>query len=119
MIELPLTNNAPATSHGGCACGCGGHGKGEQATDAAAAASVTDAARPATEVRTDLAVTGMTCGHCVSSVTEELSELAGVQGVDVALVKGGVSTVTVTSAQPLDDAAVRAAIDEAGYALAE
>ncbi len=111
MIELPLTNNAPASSHGGCACGCGGHGAktetAEQATDAAGA------------VRTELAVTGMTCGHCVSSVREELGELDGVQDVDVALVAGGVSTVTVTSAQPLDDAVVRAAIDEAGYALAE
>ena len=60
-------------------------------------------------------VTGMTCGHCVASVTEEVQEIAGVEDVQVALETGA---VTVTSTQPLDDAAVRAAVEEAGYALA-
>ena len=59
-------------------------------------------------------VTGMTCGHCVASVTEEISEIEGVAGVDVVLETGA---VTVTSEQPLDDAAVRAAVEEAGYQL--
>jgi len=68
---------------------------------------------------TELSVTGMTCGHCVSSVTEELSALDGVQKVDVQLNAGGVSTVTVASASALDPAAVRAAVDEAGYSLQE
>ncbi len=67
----------------------------------------------------EFGVTGMTCGHCVSSVTEELSDLGGVESVDVELNVGGVSTVRVTSASPLDRSAVRAAVDEAGYALAE
>lgn len=67
---------------------------------------------------TELAVTGMTCHHCVASVTEELSELAGVSAVNVDLVVGGASTVTVESAAPLERAAVEAAITEAGYALA-
>ncbi|SDY90358.1 Copper chaperone CopZ [Micromonospora pattaloongensis] len=62
-------------------------------------------------------VSGMTCGHCVSAVTEELTALPGVRDVDVALVAGGVSTVTVTSDAPLDEPAVRAAVDEAGYEL--
>lgn len=62
-------------------------------------------------------VTGMTCGHCVASVTEELSELAGVNSVDIELNAGGVSVVTVDSASALDEALVRAAIDEAGYQL--
>ncbi|MEV1289537.1 cation transporter [Micromonospora sp. NPDC049679] len=62
-------------------------------------------------------VTGMTCAHCVSAVTAELTALAGVESVDVALVSGGDSTVTVTSATRLDEAAVRAAVDEAGYEL--
>lgn len=62
-------------------------------------------------------VTGLTCGHCVASVTEELSELAGVDSVDVELNKGGASVVTVTSATALDESLVRAAIDEAGYEL--
>ncbi len=60
-------------------------------------------------------VTGMTCGHCAASVTEEISELAGVEKVDVVVETGA---VTVTSTAPLDPAAVRAAVEEAGYAMA-
>ncbi|GAA1477476.1 heavy-metal-associated domain-containing protein [Nocardioides aestuarii] len=60
-------------------------------------------------------VTGMTCGHCVASVTEEVSEVAGVEDVDVVLESG---QVTVTSAEPVDESAVRAAVEEAGYQLA-
>jgi copper chaperone len=60
-------------------------------------------------------VTGMTCGHCVASVKEEVSEVAGVEQVDVVLETGA---LTVTSAEPLDAAAVQAAVEEAGYALA-
>ena len=63
-------------------------------------------------------VTGMTCGHCVTSVTEEVSALPGVPGVDIDLVPGGTSQVTVTSQEPLDRTAVAAAVDEAGYQLA-
>jgi copper ion binding protein len=57
-------------------------------------------------------VSGMTCGHCVNAVTEEVSRLEGVTEVQVDLATGA---VTVTSAAPLDDAAVAAAVDEAGY----
>ena len=60
-------------------------------------------------------VTGMTCGHCVASVTEEISELDAVESVEVDLPTGA---VTVTSSQPLDPAAVRAAVEEAGYSVA-
>ncbi len=60
-------------------------------------------------------VTGMTCGHCVASVTEELSEVPGVTGVEVELSSG---TVTVTSSRPLTDDEVAAAVAEAGYAVA-
>ncbi len=60
-------------------------------------------------------VTGMTCAHCVSSVSAEVGRLPGVTGVHVDLTGG---QVTVTSDQPLDDAAVAAAVDEAGYELA-
>ena len=64
-------------------------------------------------------VTGMTCEHCVASVTEELEEVAGVQGVSVALdAAAKIGTVTVTSAEPVERAAVEAAVVEAGYALA-
>ena len=60
-------------------------------------------------------VTGMTCGHCATSVTEELLEVDGIQSVDVALDSG---EVAVISSGPVDPAAVAAAVDEAGYALA-
>jgi copper chaperone CopZ len=66
---------------------------------------------------TTIQVAGMTCGHCVSAVTEELTQLPGVTDVTIDLVAGGSSPVTVTSEQPLDDAAVAAAVDEAGYEL--
>ncbi|TFB47327.1 copper chaperone [Cryobacterium tagatosivorans] len=62
-------------------------------------------------------VSGMTCGHCVKSVTEELGRVEGAKNVEVALVPGGVSRVMVSSAGALDPDAVAAAIDEAGYAL--
>ena len=60
-------------------------------------------------------VTGMTCGHCVRSVQEELTALPGVTEVQVELVAGGTSQVTITAAEPLSDDDIRAAIDEAGY----
>ncbi len=63
---------------------------------------------------TTYAVSGMTCEHCVRAVTGELSDLGGVSGVNVELVPGGQSRVTVTSHAPLPEEAVRAALDEAG-----
>ncbi|OLT36276.1 heavy metal transporter [Actinomadura sp. CNU-125] len=59
-------------------------------------------------------VAGMTCGHCVSAVTEEVGGVAGVTNVDVDLQSG---TVTVTSEGPVDVELIRAAVDEAGYEL--
>jgi copper chaperone CopZ len=64
---------------------------------------------------TSYTVTGMTCEHCAASVTEEISEISGVEDVAVVVETGA---VTVTSATPLDESAVRAAVEEAGYALA-
>ena len=64
-------------------------------------------------------VTGMTCGHCVHAVAEELTNLGGVTGVTVDLAPGGKSAVTVASDAPLPEHAVAAALDEAGsYQLA-
>jgi copper chaperone CopZ len=60
-------------------------------------------------------VTGMTCAHCVNSVDAEVRQIPGVTDVQVDLAGGG---VTVISEQPLDDDAVAAAVDEAGYELA-
>ena len=61
-------------------------------------------------------VTGMTCGHCVQTVTAELQRLPGVHGVQVELATG---KVTVASDGPLPIDEVRAALDEAGYELGE
>ena len=60
-------------------------------------------------------VTGMTCGHCVSSVTEEVSELPGVTDVQVEL---ETCRVTITADSPLGADKVGAAVKEAGYSLA-
>lgn len=65
-----------------------------------------------------VAVQGMTCGHCVKAVTEEVSAIPGVTDVAVDLVNGGTSTVTITAAGPVSDEAIAAAIDEAGYTIA-
>ena len=60
-------------------------------------------------------VTGMTCGHCVAAVTQEVGAIADVADVRVDLASG---QVTVSSARPLSDDEMAAAIDEAGYELA-
>lgn len=65
-----------------------------------------------------VAVQGMTCGHCVKAVTEEVSAIPGVTDVTVDLVNGGTSTVTITAAAPVTDDAIAAAIEEAGYTIA-
>ncbi|WP_232531700.1 heavy-metal-associated domain-containing protein [Microbacterium halophytorum] len=93
---------------GGGSCGCGsadagsGHGHG---------------ANPAATTVTAVRVDGMTCGHCVSSVTEEVGKIAGVSSVSVDLVADGFSTVTVRSTGPVSADDLATAIDEAGYAL--
>jgi copper chaperone CopZ len=66
---------------------------------------------------TTYSVAGMTCGHCTSAVTEELTKLPGVQQVSIDLVAGGTSAVHVTSDAALDESQVREAVDEAGYEL--
>jgi copper chaperone CopZ len=71
------------------------------------------------ETPDDILVSGMTCSHCVSSVTEQLTGIDGVQSVTVELNAGGTSRVTIHSASALDPAQVKAAVDEAGYALAD
>ncbi|MBT2510641.1 heavy-metal-associated domain-containing protein [Streptomyces sp. ISL-98] len=65
-------------------------------------------------VTTVYQVSGMTCGHCEGAVSGEVSEIAGVTSVKAVASTG---QVTVISEGPLDDEAVRAAVDEAGYEL--
>lgn len=110
--SLPLLDTS-AGDGCGCGCGCG------TAVDPTAKSE-----QPTTSKGTDMttqtyAVTGMTCGHCEHAVSSELKTLDGVTDVFVDLVAGGTSSVTVTSTQPLEQAQVTAALDEAGdYQLA-
>jgi len=60
-------------------------------------------------------IVGMTCDHCVAAVTEELASIPGVTGVDVDLATGA---AVVRSDGPVEDEAVRSAVEEAGYAVA-
>lgn len=107
-IELTSAPAAAADTGSGCACCSSGSAADERG---AAIGSDEGAA-------TAYGVVGMTCGHCVGAVTSELESLPGVRSVAVDLVVGGRSVVTVTSAAPLDEAAVSAAVDEAGYEFA-
>lgn len=66
----------------------------------------------------NVGVQGMTCGHCVRSVTEELTALPGVTDVQVELVNGGTSKVTISATEPLADEDIQAAVEVAGYAIA-
>jgi copper chaperone CopZ len=63
-------------------------------------------------------VAGMTCEHCVRSVTEELAAYPEVDSVDISLLPDGVSTVTVGSSRPLGREEIAAAVADAGYRLA-
>lgn len=63
-------------------------------------------------VEIEYKVTGMTCEHCEMSVREEVGQVPGVEGIDVSAATG---RLVVSAAQPVDDAAVLAAVDEAGY----
>jgi copper chaperone len=100
------TNDLTLTDvNSGCACCAPRHGANESQT------------APAGAVSEDFLVSGMTCSHCVSSVTEELSALEGVEAVNVNLNAGGVSRVTVASSSTLRLDDVRAAVTEAGYEL--
>lgn len=61
---------------------------------------------------TEYQVTGMSCGHCEIAIRSEVSEIGGVTGIEVSAQTG---RLAVTAEQPVDDAAVIAAVDEAGY----
>lgn len=95
----------------GCNCGCGTNSN----------EGLTIGSRPAAETVSQnditLKIDGMTCGHCVSSVTEELSAVPGVRKVEVDLSAGGTSTATVTTDVAVENSALEAAIVEAGYSL--
>ncbi|MFW6693601.1 heavy-metal-associated domain-containing protein [Streptomyces sp. MAR4 CNX-425] len=87
--------------------GGAGHGCAHRRTEG-------DTMSAQTSVTTVYKVSGMTCGHCEGAVSAEISELDGVSSVAAVAATG---EVTVTSAAPLDEEKVRAAVDEAGYEL--
>lgn len=99
-IELGLKD-----ANAGCAC-CA------SPTDAAAAETSQSA------LARDVFVDGMTCSHCVSSVTDELSSVDGVESVTISLNAGATSRVTIHSAVAVDPSLIKAAVEEAGYTLA-
>ncbi|MFD4399464.1 heavy-metal-associated domain-containing protein [Kitasatospora sp. NPDC058478] len=105
MSETTATAESPATgtaTETAASC-CGSCGTG-----------ATEAPATGTAGRAVFQVKGMTCGHCVTSVTAELRKIDGITDVAVDLATG---KVTVDSTLPLADEAVAAAIDEAGYGL--
>lgn len=106
-MNIDNRNELGLTDASGCSC-CA------TASTNATTKTITDAA-----VTTDVLVSGMTCSHCVNSVTDELSAIQGVEGVSVDLNAGGESRVTIRSSQPISASAVEAAVEEAGYALVE
>ena len=111
---LPLLEEQSADD-GGCGCGCSA--AEASSTPTSATTSSTDEENLMTTH--SYAVSGMTCGHCAGAVSSELEALDAVTDVQVELVAGGTSTVTVTSTRPLDETQVNAALEEAGdYQLA-
>jgi copper chaperone CopZ len=62
-------------------------------------------------------VDGMTCGHCVNAVTEEISKIPGVTAVNIDLRAGEISPVTITAGNEISDADIAAAVEEAGYSI--
>lgn len=122
MIQNISITDGPMTASSGCAC-CSPADKAPSSQATSSQAHTSSALQPpaptAHGVQASYAVTGMTCGHCVSAVRAELSALPGVSTVTVDLVAGATSTVTITSTAPLEDAAVTAAVEEAGYTVSD
>lgn len=101
--DLGLTDKNHA-----CTCGTDAH---------TSTANDTQASTGGDLLREHYLVEGMTCSHCVASVTEEVSALDGVESVSVDLQAGGASRVMVVSNRPVPVDQIRDAVTEAGYAL--
>jgi len=93
----------------GCGCGCGSN------SNEGLTIKTRSTAETANLNSITLKIDGMTCGHCVASVTEELLEVPGVSNVEIDLAAGGTSTATVTTSAPVEDSVLQAAVMEAGY----
>lgn len=90
-----------------CTCGENGHA-GHASSESQSGADA---------IQAHYLVSGMTCDHCVASVTEEVSAVDGVESVSVALDAGGTSRIMVVSSKPVEVGDIRAAVTEAGYEL--
>lgn len=101
MSDLPIRDTSPGESCGCCAP--------QHATEPAA--TTEDA------VTAEYSVTGLTCGSCAGRVSSALTALDGVQDVQIALVPGGTSTVSVISSQNLPRTSVQDVVEKAGYQL--
>ena len=134
MTTIDL-NDQKATTTGGCGCGCGGHDAAPAATTEAATAPEcgcgpdctcgcqegkpctcgdpegADPAPSSGGLVANYTVTGMTCGHCVKAITEEVSAIEGVDDVTVDLETGNLA---VTSDRPIDFDRIVEAVAEAG-----
>lgn len=109
MVDTESRDLSLSDANSGCSCCSQGN---------ASAESKANSTSPEGAVVSDFLVEGMTCSHCVSSVTEELAAIDGVADVNVDLIAGGTSLVRVASSAKLDTEQVRMAIEEAGYTLA-
>lgn len=110
-MTTPTSPLLPLASDG-CGCCAPSTPSATVSAPAVAAAAATDATP---EGPTTYQVTGMTCGHCAGNVTEAVSALPQVDDVQVDLIAGGVSIVTVTGSVPLET--VHRAIEETGYTV--
>jgi copper chaperone CopZ len=117
--ELGLTELGLTDKNHACACGGSGHAETNhvEANRAERDGTGTPTDVSGGAIREHYLVDGMTCSHCVSSVTEEVSAIDGVDDVKVALNAGGTSRIMVVSSKPIDPEAVRGAVTEAGYSL--
>jgi copper chaperone len=107
MCTTNTTGNDLGLTDKNHACACGTHNDNTESR----------ASETAGVVREHYLVGGMTCAHCVASVTEEVSAIAGVESVSVDLDAGGTSRIMVVSSHPVTAGDVEAAIVEAGYTL--
>jgi copper chaperone CopZ len=105
-------NNDLGLTEANHSCSCGDHGHAAGAAPAGETAAISESA-----IREHYLVDGMTCSHCVASVTEEVAALDGVESVSVDLNAGGASRIMVVSSKPIPADAIRDAVTEAGYSL--
>lgn len=109
---MKMSEVADATFDSACGCGEGICGTGMSVDT-----KETKEDLKMSETSKDYLVEGMTCAHCVGSVTKAVAGIAGVEDVEIELNAGGASKVSITSEGPIDENVLSAAIEDAGYSL--